>query len=392
MPNNQQNFGFRISDRELGGCHASQLRRRSAKSALRNPQSAIPPRSAFTLTELLVVIAIIAILAGLAATAAVSAMKAARRSSISLELKQLAGAMENFKNDFGAYPPNGMNPNNAASTGPVATMLQSDFEGMFKKAFPNHKENPQLIRALCGQSNDSNLNLQNGMNAAEALYFWLGGFSDDELYPISGPRGPSFLVVNGDPSDEVVEDRNRKYEFDLTRLQPVTDAGVFDESNGGRYIVYPDPKNSNQRRRINFWRYNAKGSEQPFVYFDVSRHKPGPFTTKGRYDCWAVNPETNGTDAIFALKTRRRGVANVNNNFNNMLFVEQGKFQILHCGLDDDWGPDLALTGSIVTPGNGAKNANDVLLFPDGPFLREAADTLTNFTDGTLADAQEASK
>jgi len=391
MAKNTRYFGFRISDCGFRKWTPEAELVPGPQSAIRNPQSAIPPRPAFTLTELLVVIAIIAILAGLAATAAVSAMKAARRASISLELKQLAGSMDNFKNEYGAYPPNGMNPNNAPSTGPVAVMLQADFEGMFKNAFPNHRENPQLIRALCGQSNDSNFpNLQNGMTAAEALYFWLGGFSDDERYPISGPRGPSFLVVNGDPSDEVVEDRKRPYAFELTRLQPVAASGVFDESKG-RFLVYPDPKNPNQRRRINFWRYHAKGSEQPFVYFDVSRHKPGPFTMKGRYDCWAVNPDT-GTAAIFALKQLRRGVSAVNNNFNNMLFVDQGKCQILHCGLDDDWGADLAHTGCITTPGNGPKNANDVMLFPDGPFLREAADTLTNFTDGTLADAQEASK
>lgn len=342
-----------------------------------------PFRSAFTLTELLVVIAIIAILAGLAATAAVAAMKAARRASISLELKQLGGAMENFKNDFGAYPPNGMNPNGTPSNGTMARMIESDFVGMFKKAFPNHKEHPDLIRALCGQSNNNDYpNLEYGMTAAEALYFWLGGFSDDELYPISGPRGPG--------NSQVIEDRNRKYEFDLARLNPVDGNGDLDFASV-RTISYPDPKNPNSPPlRIDFWRYHPKGSEQPIAYFDVSRHKPGAFGAPGRYDMWAANPAS--APAIFAIKQLRRGATGVGNNFVNVLFVDQGKFQILHCGLDDEWGDDFAAM-SVVNSNGSLKSANDTFIyFPDGPFLREAADTLTNFTDGTLADAQEASK
>src|SRR5688500_13204705 len=65
-------------------------------------------RQAFTLTELLIVIAIMAVLTGLIATAAVNAMRSSRRSSISLDIQNISGAIENFKNDYGAYPPNGM--------------------------------------------------------------------------------------------------------------------------------------------------------------------------------------------------------------------------------------------------------------------------------------------
>ena len=36
------------------------------------------------------------------------------------------------------------------------------------------------------------------MNAAEALVFWLGGFSDDPKYPISGPGGPSYSIESDD--------------------------------------------------------------------------------------------------------------------------------------------------------------------------------------------------
>ncbi len=79
----------------------------------------------------------------------------------------------------------------------------------------------------------------------------------------------------------------------------------------------------------------------------------------------------------------------INNNFSNIVFVEQGKFQILHAGLDDDWGDEFKAMGSIDPDTGDPVAANDVILYPDGPFVKETADTLANLYDGTLEDAQE---
>ena len=35
------------------------------------------------------------------------------------------------------------------------------------------------------------------------------------------------------------------------------------------------------------------------------------------------------------------------------------------------------------------QTSGEYLLYPDGPFIGEIADTLTSFTDGTLEDAVE---
>src|SRR5690349_14208151 len=96
--------------------------------AVRRPLSASRP--AFTLTELLIVIAIIGILAGLIAAAAVNALRASRRAQTTLEIKNISGAIENFKNEYGAYPPNGMNPNpqNPPAANSIAKLVQSDFQ------------------------------------------------------------------------------------------------------------------------------------------------------------------------------------------------------------------------------------------------------------------------
>jgi hypothetical protein len=106
--------------------------------------------------------------------------------------------MENFKNDYGAYPPNGMTemaPSTNPPSGSSAALVKADFIRMFKKAFPKHNEPQALIEALAGATPSTSgivtTPLQNGMTGAESLYFWLGGFSSDEQYPISGPGGPS---------------------------------------------------------------------------------------------------------------------------------------------------------------------------------------------------------
>lgn len=371
--------------------------RRGARSRFSSPTSGLRPlassrHTAFTLTELLIVIAIIAVLAGLIGAAAVNALRASRRNAIVLEIKNISAAIENFRTDYGAYPPNGMSNAVAANdfnvSGSPGALVKADFVRMFKKAFPRHQEPQALIEAMAGFPPNGttvvrNGPLVNGMRGNEALVFWLGGFSSNEQYPISGEGGPSFVdVVNG----EVLEDRNRRYEFDLGLLGPRNDAGGFDDGpNRGRFITYTvDTGNGNQNRRINFWQFTPKGSEQPLVYFDVSRHKPG--TTRGRYDAWAANPAA-GFPYIYALKQLREGVS-VATSENDLAFVNQGKFQLIHAGLDGDWGDEsYRRMGFWTTP--TPPTVAELTKFPIGPYIGPIADNLSNFTDGTLEDASE---
>ncbi len=373
-----QESGVRSQARSFGALAPSRLKPQAAR--LSSPQaSSLPLRPAFTLTELLIVIAIIAVLAGLIAAAAVNAMRSANRARITLEIKNVGGALENFKNDFGAYPPNGMNPTPIPPTGSPGALVRSDFARMFKQAFPRHQERPALIEAISGITPSDTTNvpklLTDGLRATEALYFWLGGFSDDPQYPLSGEGGPSF-VDNGAAGDETLESRKARYEFDLARLAPRDDNGAFT----GRFLNYQDPRDNAIKRRINFWEYRPQGSEVPLVYFDVSRHKPAA------YDGWAVNP-TGGATEVYALKQYREGVApgTAGAAGRLLVFIDQGKYQILHPGLDDDWGTDFA--GMKVA--GTTTQAENVTVYPTGPFIGPIADTLTSFTDGTIEDAVE---
>jgi prepilin-type N-terminal cleavage/methylation domain-containing protein len=339
-------------------------------------------RGGFTLTELLIVIAIIGVLASLITAAAMNALRAGRRARIALEIKNVTASMEDFKNQFGTYPPNGMsgNYNN------TLTRVVSDFERMAKKAFP--RINPQeleVFRAIGGKPNvDSNIcpdgALQRGLSAGEALYFWLGGFSDDPQYPLSGPGGPAHEEDVG----EVLENRRPRYEFALTRLGPQTD-GELDPTKV-RTLRFILTKNGapTPPLAIRFWRFYPDGSEHAYVYLDTSRYKPAQYQLPA-YDNTIFTDEP----PIYAIPQLRTGLKEPSSDGkpNDLVFANQRKFQILHCGIDDAWGEGFAAFGQLERP--AVTNSNDVITFPEGPFLGELADTMTNFTDGTLEDAQE---
>jgi hypothetical protein len=124
------------------------------------------------------------------------------------------------------------------------------------------------------------------------------------------------------------------------------------------------------------------------VYFDTSRYKPGPNTFgsasgqgTGRYDLWAANPSGSlQAPWIVAFKQLRQGVTNPT-GLGDYVFVNQGKFQVMHAGLDDDWGSDSFQAMSV------AKNGANAIYYPAGPFIGPIADTLTNFSNGTIEES-----
>src|SRR5688500_15098992 len=67
--------------------------------------SAIARRSAFTLVEMLVVIGIVVVLVALLVPAGAIAIATARNATMSLEISQLAMAIETYKKEKGDYPP-----------------------------------------------------------------------------------------------------------------------------------------------------------------------------------------------------------------------------------------------------------------------------------------------
>ena len=363
---------------------SGELKAESRRLTVQRSAFRFPP-SAFTLVELLVVITIIGILAALITGAAINAMNKAKQAAITMELQQIGAAMEDLKNEMGAYPPNALGNGQGYTTTSMFNKIESDFERMFKKAFPRSQEPSGLIKALAGNVGGNALVgkpsvLTNGMTPSEAMVFWLGGFSKDTQYPISGTGGPSFADGDDsnntlDPSDEVLENRNFRYEFDMGRLSPKdSSSGIFN----GRTITYDSPLPGGGRRQINLWTYVPSGSLFPVIYFDTSRHDPEDYDP---------NLADAGADPIYAIKQLREGFNTTNTpKVSDITFANQGKYQILHCGTDDIWGN---FTPFWIRQAANANDASAVGVSPEGPFIGDIADTVGNFLTGTLEDEQE---
>jgi prepilin-type N-terminal cleavage/methylation domain-containing protein len=372
---------------------------RDIQSEIRNPKSEIA-RLGFTLVELLVVITIIGILASLIVVAAVGALKTAARTRIKAELNQIAGGVDECRNKTNAYPPNCQTD----GSGPLdENTVALDLQRYIKIAFVRQQEPSDLILRLAGRgsvASGGGTQLVGGMTAAEALVFWLRGFSSDPKYPISGEGGPSYVIKGfGDPNNKTLDPVTTGspfFPFDVSRLGPRDKDGYFDESTG-RFVEYTDAKNV--KRRINFWQYTPAHSEQPYLYFDTSRHAPGDVRSGnlvGSYDPPAATSTavtSTGSSvalAVYPFKKVNPSYSTTTPNVPVITYVNPDKYQILHCGINGTWDADAF---AKMSPGTGIKNdstsLNALLLFPDGPFIGDIAETIVNFTTETkVEDAQ----
>jgi hypothetical protein len=258
------------------------------------------------------------------------------------------------------------------------------------------QESDDLAKALIGQTPsvgaDYPRRLEGGISAAEAIVFWLGGFSSDPKFPISGdPDGPSYEItgpgVTGNNALDPIETRKWVYPFKVERLGPRDADGHFDASTN-RYIEYKAP--NGKWRRINFWQYMPAKSQQPFVYFDTSRHPVGianGSNLKGEYDPPAATYMDGGDlKSVYAFKKKLETAAP--STAPQIQFINPDKFQVFHCGIDDAWDTAAFLK---MAPGTGRQNKeSEYLLFPDGPFVGEMADTEVNFAqETTIEDSQK---
>ena len=153
----------------------------------------------FTLVELLVVITIIGVLAGISATALLKAWNTAKQSRTAAEVTNLASAMEEFRRQYGDYPPSYLD-----HTDSTAFALMKRF---LAKAFPRCNPDVEVwyipwcdsANSFYPYNNSGTVQLWSPggftpsnakpMTPSQALVFWLTSISKDPAHPLSAPTG-----------------------------------------------------------------------------------------------------------------------------------------------------------------------------------------------------------
>ncbi len=336
-----------------------------------------PTRAAFTLVEVLMVVAIIGILAGLIIPAVSMALTAVKRKAIALEVQAIASAVEQYKNKYGDYPPDGSN--------------QAAFERHFRKIFTQIQ--PSEFTVLY-----ANVNPPAGspatvvMDPAEALVFCLGGYSSNPVQPFTGTGGPLSLVpgststyqYNTDRTNAFMEFKQNQLTIDVSGSATVStdEALYFSESNDNIPVYHPG------------------GKQAPYVYFDSRTYAISTGgTLPGFFNKY--QPTTLGAGVARPYKS-----TNVNTNVSqtsapdsHFRYAEDKGFQIVSAGLDDLYGgiptaSFAAVPTFFVYPSGETLNVSTGAT-AGGRYVEAAGvpsaqlDNATNFSEGTLEDALE---
>jgi hypothetical protein len=188
------------------------------------------------------------------------------------------------------------------------------------------------------------------VDPAEALVFWLGGFSSDPKRPFTGTGGP--FLMDGDGNVAANPDRNEgAFSFDKARLQ-------YDD-DGDAFPVYP-----------------PRGRTEPFVYFDARTYGgSGPI----------ADPPTNGFYPLSGGNPKGVAKPYLSNRPDpdspyGLEWVNDNSFQIISAGLDGNYGSAAFLSDRSLFP-----------QYPSGANYLSPGDgdddNITNFSDGrTLED------
>jgi type II secretory pathway pseudopilin PulG len=316
-----------------------------------------------TLVEILVVISIIAILAGILVPVIGVVRRRGQVTATVLEIQNLKAAIETYKQKFGDYPPDGSN----------AVVFQRHI----RIAFPRIA--PQEIANLNSLILDSHNPAVTKLDAAEALVFFLGGFSDDPRFPFTGKGGP----LTGNRSLGL-------FEFDPARLSiDSTTINIGTASNPILVSQSTDETglhNQAAAERDIFPVYFPKSSDAPFVYFDSRTYMPrtiytynGNAVPPAQYppaDWCAGNPHSHPVTFITGIaRPYRSDVVRQATAADAYTYkwANPNTFQIIAAGLDNDFGNNL------IPP--------QYKQYPSGVYYSDGDNSnITSFSRGTLED------
>ncbi len=344
-----------------------------------------PNRSGFTLVEVLMVIAIIGILVGLIVPAVNMALTSVKRKAIALEVQAIESAVQQYKNKFGDFPPDGSS--------------QSVWERHFRKVFPQMQASE--FTALYTNTNSAgplpHAPATGGavMDPAEALVFCLGGYSSNPIQPFTGAGGPLSLVPGKTTYQYNTERTGAFYDFKQSQLTLDSSGGMTvsnDEAqlySGGVNDLIPV--------------YHPASKLMPFVYFESRTYSfiPGGATAT-YFNYFQPTLVDAGVARPYKSDSINTNVSQASAPDAYYKYAEDKGFQIISAGLDDLYG------GVVGVPNSGTPRfyrypsgtALNITLAPGaqtGPsrYVESAGipsaqlDNATNFSEGTLGDALE---
>jgi prepilin-type N-terminal cleavage/methylation domain-containing protein len=329
-------------------------------SALRTPHSALatPRPSAFTLVELLTVITIIGILAGLATVAAYQAFGTAKGAAIKTDITNLESAFEQYKMNFGQYPPSDM------------TNIDQIRRHLLK-AFPRCNVDEEMKYIPRGDGTDygtpyttATVDATNAMTPAQALAFWLRGFSSNKQKPLSALANPDVERIGLLEFQGRLVNPNTKDAW--TALDPIPPV------------------------------FKAPYGDQPYVYFEARSYLshnlvPLPLSTSSTETCYPYMWDSNGDEILDAKDWDANLNLVLDDTEFSKIYANPKSFQIISAGVDGAFGnPTSSVPKDF--PRNGTPNkitvdVPKVYAFGEG-YTDEDNDNMTNFSERALGDAK----
>ena len=309
-------------------------------------------RTAFTLVEMIVVMAIIGALAAILIPTLRAAMVRAKVTAIAGDLANLDAAISQFKEKYGDYPPDFSN--------------RQVLVRHVQKAWPRVTVKEMRI-FLATTLDDPRWRV----DRAEALVFWLSGFSEDPLHPFTGSGGPFSGGERNQDTAFFPFDNNRLTES--TSVLPCT----VTLQGGGTYTFRArestDDKLLYGNDKINdpFPVCLTRGTNLPIVYIDAHYYRYSSYPEHG------VGAVFTGHAHAYLSERKRLNPKDTDNSGaldpeEVFEFVNPHSYQLIAAGLDEDYGVDDV----------GFKQFGTGVNFTPGDL-----DNITNFSGGTLEDA-----
>ncbi len=296
-------------------------------------------RHGFTLVEIMVVVVIIGILLSLVVPATMRAIQRARETEAKMEISSLASAVEQYQQRWNDYPPDG-------SDLPV-------LQRHMRKVFPRMAEPDQSLLFALTHPDGSNFSSV-AMDRAEALVFFLGGFSEDVAHPLTGAGGPLETDQSNEGSTALSD-----YQYNATR-----DGALFEFAperltfglSGNRYVStdeaelgYADVEHgvTPQNGPDLLPAYRSTRARTPILYFDSRSY--GVVST-GAYNGYWAGGEFGGVrpykTSIGIQPPTSGSYASAGAAFNAVNFQNRDTFQIISPGGDGIYGALVSIDPS----------------------------------------------